>query len=299
MTVDVKGYYNTFYSCYKSSAADLQQINGQQVRIAEEAVVPQKSDLMLMLSAWSDVLLAIFEHANKLEIKNLTPIQTMLGIINEIFTLTGSNKKDATGFKGYYSKLQQPLKAYLATVNVIIAKKDASSGVFDIHRDGNCLFRSIAHQLILHDPSSAQKHDKLRALAVDTIEKNRERFAHDIGGDLKTYTLTMRKEGVFAGHNEMAALMQALELNIVLVFKDSKREVELGDTAHMKIHLLYDPSPPGHYDSITCIETFRRSSAQSTSPRAAILKQFKNEQGGGSKTENEYSEKKSASFAPT
>jgi len=108
-------------------------------------------------------------------------------------------------------ELQQAIRAFNRYL------KDQGFIVKSIRADGNCLFRSVAHQVSKDDNC----HVIYRELAVDHIKNNENTFSsfmddRDDGGFTR-YIQKMSKSGEWGGHLELLALSQALFVKFCLI----------------------------------------------------------------------------------
>jgi len=108
-------------------------------------------------------------------------------------------------------ELQQAIRAFNRYL------KDQGFIVKSIRADGNCLFRSVAHQVSKDDNC----HVIYRELAVDHIKNNENTFSSfmdDKGdGGFERYIQKMSKPGEWGGHLELLALSQALFVKFCLI----------------------------------------------------------------------------------
>ena len=95
----------------------------------------------------------------------------------------------------------------------------------EIPADGNCLFRSIAHQLAGDDCN----HNFYRSLAVVHMKARKshfEGFIYDFGfdGTFEEYLNSMAEDGEWGGQNELVALSTVLNCKIILL-KETKETI--------------------------------------------------------------------------
>ena len=108
-------------------------------------------------------------------------------------------------------------------------------GAFEVHPvagDGRCLFRSVAVAVALRDggarPAPAEETreaDRLRAAAVDDLERRREEVEWFIEGDFEAYCTSMRRTRAWGGEPEILSLARVLGVRIeVFVDEEKPRE---------------------------------------------------------------------------
>lgn len=83
-----------------------------------------------------------------------------------------------------------------------VAMSSAGLPLTDMDADGNCLFRSVAHQ-IYGDPG---RYDSVRQAVCDYMESNRSMFEHAVAGDFDVYLSRMRLDKEWGGHPEQLAI---------------------------------------------------------------------------------------------
>ena len=110
-------------------------------------------------------------------------------------------------------------------------------GAFEVHPvagDGRCLFRSVAVAVALRDggarPAQAEETreaDRLRAAAVDDLERRREEVEWFIEGDFEAYCASMRRAHTWGGEPEILSLARVLGVRIE-VFVEARDSEENG-----------------------------------------------------------------------
>jgi len=107
-----------------------------------------------------------------------------------------------------------------------------------IRMDGNCLFRSVAHQLTGND----QHYATYRELAVTHIKAHANFFQDfiddDFDGGFPKYVEQMAKPGVWGGHLELMALSQVLTVKFCLI-TESKETLWVNMNADSNVEVLY------------------------------------------------------------
>jgi len=89
--------------------------------------------------------------------------------------------------------------------------------VVDCDRDGNCLFRSVAHQIY----GDVNLHAKVRADCYDYMWKNRDFFSLYVAEDLSTYIQRQRQLNQWGDHVEIFAMREMFNKNVEVYDKDN------------------------------------------------------------------------------
>eukprot|EP00949_MAST-11_sp_MAST-11-sp1_P005451 g5451.t1 len=117
--------------------------------------------------------------------------------------------------------------------------------------DGNCLFRSIAHQVYGRE----DLHALIRSYCCSYMEANAEHFALYTDTDFPRYIAEMRQDGVWGGHPEICAMAEIYRRPVELWSYDSRvgarplPNTQLGSAFDAPaIRLSYFRG--GHYDSM-------------------------------------------------
>lgn len=123
-----------------------------------------------------------------------------------------------------------------------------------IDADGNCLFRSISHQLY----GVQDRHGEIRHDIMNYIEANSDHFQLFIEDDetFDDYLSRMRTHGEWGGHQELFAASQVFNLNIHVHQLDAPQFLlpasGLGKNPTIReIHLSYHGEY--HYNSLNSI----------------------------------------------
>ena len=99
--------------------------------------------------------------------------------------------------------------------------------LYHVRGDGNCLFRSVAHQI----EQDESKHSHYRKLAIDYMSTNPGKFISslrsDEDGTWDQYLKRMMKNREWGGNLEILALSQALEVQIWL-FQENFTILKIG-----------------------------------------------------------------------
>jgi OTU domain-containing protein 5 len=121
--------------------------------------------------------------------------------------------------------------------------------VIDESRDGNCLFRCVAHQLF----GDSELHMSVRALCVGYMKSNQDLFEVFISSNFDQYLEEMKKSTTWGDEVEIAALSQLFKIRIE-VYEDISPEPFLINEfpSTTVIRLLYVEKV--HYDSIVSVD---------------------------------------------
>jgi len=98
-----------------------------------------------------------------------------------------------------------------------LAFVDPPLTIHEIPGDGNCLFRSIAHQLF----GAETTHMKIRHSCMDHIYSNKHRFSGFIAEPVDVYCARMRQSGEWGDEVELAALSEILDRPIEVYSLDT------------------------------------------------------------------------------
>lgn len=114
--------------------------------------------------------------------------------------------------------------------------------------DGNCMFRSIADQLV----GNESKHD-IYQLVCKYIEEHEEHFKFFIEDDVpfQDYLSKMQEDGEWGGQPELYAAGQCLHVDIYVHQVNAPRFVFLCETAKRSIHISFHGEC--HYNSVRLI----------------------------------------------
>lgn len=87
--------------------------------------------------------------------------------------------------------------------------------IYPMREDGNCLFRSIAHQL-QQDPE--QRHYAIRSQVIEFMEQNKDFFLKFLEDDVTwdDYIDNMKVSGTLGGYQELCAAASLFNLNIII-----------------------------------------------------------------------------------
>jgi len=126
-------------------------------------------------------------------------------------------------------------------------RKNYGYEVLEIPGDGNCLFRTFAHQIY----NDQEKHMDVRKECCDYLEKEQSTFAVFIPEDLKTYVGKMRTKNQWGGHVEIAVMRELYNVNVEIYEKENILEPRPIGAAAAKlpvVKLAYEGKR--HYNSI-------------------------------------------------
>lgn len=167
-----------------------------------------------------------------------------------------SRKNDDRIAKSLIKKKISKDKTYETSDEISFTKSLLEAGFFIRHMDsdGNCMFRSIADQLV----GDAQKHDHYRQTIISYIESHEEHFAFFIedSENFAEYIQRMRQDGEWGDQPELCAAAQSLNVNIFVHQVDSPTYVIRSESqnAH-NIHLSYHGGC--HYNSVRALDDDR------------------------------------------
>ena len=122
---------------------------------------------------------------------------------------------------------------------------------FEIHYmigDGNCLFRSVAHQLT----GNPNLHPEFRDKVIRYIKRNKEHFCLFLEDDenFNDYVERMKVSGEWGGHLELYALTQCCNVTIVIHQLDSPNYKLPAADPHSKIEIHLSYHGECHYNSV-------------------------------------------------
>ena len=107
-------------------------------------------------------------------------------------------------------------------------------GVFRVDADGNCLFRSISHQL-WEDESL---HHRCRQEIMNYIEREKDHFALFMEDDeaFEDYVERLRQHGEWGGNQEIFAAARLYNVDISIFSEDMPKMVlQCDDTANLSL----------------------------------------------------------------
>jgi hypothetical protein len=114
---------------------------------------------------------------------------------------------------------------YYETLRIETAFFEAMNGkgyhIVEMDGDGNCLFRSIAHQIYLDE----DRHLELRLKCVQHLEKHAERFSSFYPGDFREYLRRMKRPGVWGDDLEIKALEEMTD-RLIHIYSSHSEVIE-------------------------------------------------------------------------
>mmetsp|Transcript_14504 Transcript_14504/g.17642 ORF Transcript_14504/g.17642 Transcript_14504/m.17642 type:complete len:255 (-) Transcript_14504:28-792(-) len=122
--------------------------------------------------------------------------------------------------------------------------------------DGNCLFRSISHQL---HRDYGNSHDKIRQEICDYLEKNEDDFSvylllDDEDGadvcDFEEYVSQMRKDGEWGGDVEIVCAAKLYKRTVTIFSNIGAYNIDIGDEKTSGPDILLSYHDNQHYNSI-------------------------------------------------
>uniref|UniRef100_A0A7S0CZY4 Deubiquitinating enzyme A n=1 Tax=Amorphochlora amoebiformis TaxID=1561963 RepID=A0A7S0CZY4_9EUKA len=90
--------------------------------------------------------------------------------------------------------------------------------VVDMTADGNCLFRTFAHQIY----GDQEKHMDVRRKCFDYLQAEEATFAHFVEGGFNNYLQEMRQPNKWGGHIELAVLRELFNVNVEIYHRGKK-----------------------------------------------------------------------------
>ena len=138
--------------------------------------------------------------------------------------------------------------------------------IVEMDGDGNCLFRSVAHQIYLDE----DRHHELRLECVQHLEKHADRFGSFYPGNFKDYLRNMKKSGVWGDDLEIKALEEMTD-RLIHIYSSHSDVIEPLITNFDEKEMMKEVKPiilsyhgRNHYNSVydenTSLPLERRSS---------------------------------------
>jgi len=123
--------------------------------------------------------------------------------------------------------------------------------IVDMDKDGNCLFRAVAHQ-IYNDPD---RHIEVRKMCYDYMERDRDFFSLYVGEDFDVYLKRQRNLHEWGDHVEIVAMREMFNLNVAVYDKEAinaPKPLGLGssETAHTFPIMRFSFHGANHYNSL-------------------------------------------------
>jgi len=130
-----------------------------------------------------------------------------------------------------------------------LAKKLATKGlhITRVGKDGNCLFRAVAHQLY----GDQEMHDAVRRQCMDYMEQERDHFSQFVTEEFSEYIARKRKDAVYGNHLELQAIAE-LYNRPILIYTINEEAINLfqeeykTDNPPMQLSYHYG----NHYNSV-------------------------------------------------
>lgn len=88
-----------------------------------------------------------------------------------------------------------------------LAKGDTPLTIHEVSGDGNCLFRSVCHQVYGDD----RNHATVRARCMRYVRSNKKHFKQFVDGDFDQYCASRAKDGVWGDNLEIVALAELFD----------------------------------------------------------------------------------------
>jgi hypothetical protein len=124
--------------------------------------------------------------------------------------------------------------------------------IVEMDGDGNCLFRSVAHQIYLDE----DRHYELRLQCVQHLEKHADRFGSFYPGNFKEYLRNMKKSGVWGDDLEIKALEEMTD-RLIHIYSSHSDVIEPLITNFDEKEMMKDVQPiilsyhgKNHYNSV-------------------------------------------------
>jgi hypothetical protein len=101
--------------------------------------------------------------------------------------------------------------------------KTAGLEIVDCDKDGNCMFRSVAHQ-IYNDP---ERHAEVRKMCYDHMVRDRAFFSMFVADDFDEYITRQRRLNEWGDHVELEALREVFNKNLLVYDRDNVQGARL------------------------------------------------------------------------
>jgi hypothetical protein len=141
--------------------------------------------------------------------------------------------------------------------------------IIEMEPDGNCLFRSISHQLYR---DFGQRHDLVRHEICNFLEDNKEDFSiflllndeeEDVR-DFDSYICEMRKDGTWGGDVEIVCAARLYKRKVTIFSTSGIYNIGIGDEKPSGSDFLLSYHENSHYNSVhdeTCNRSTKSSKA--------------------------------------
>lgn len=155
---------------------------------------------------------------NSILLAQIAKLEQNLNLANTHFT-EASTEIIHLIFKNFGNTTQKKPKA--AHAQLFNAAQRFGFDCHDMHRDGNCFFHAVAHQLALAGFAHLGSSDaELRAKAMHEMLTNINTYSGFFDKDANTYIEENLESGVWADQPIIAAMSRALNINIVIIRSD-------------------------------------------------------------------------------
>lgn len=127
--------------------------------------------------------------------------------------------------------------------------------IIEMEPDGNCLFRSISHQLYR---DFGQQHDLVRHEICNFLEENKEDFSiflllddeeEDVR-DFDSYICEMRKDGTWGGDVEIVCAARLYKRKVTVFSTSGIYNIDIGDEKPSGSDFLLSYHENSHYNSV-------------------------------------------------
>ena len=167
---------------------------------------------------------------------------------------------------------------HLYIIILLVKGVDGKREIIEMAADGNCLFRSLSHQLYV---DYGDKHHDVRQDICDFLEAHKEEFSifllldgdeADVC-DFEKYVKEMRRSGVWGGDVEIACAARLYRRNITIFSATNAINIGTGDEDPEGPDILLSYHENSHYNSVhdeevlsarTRTRSFKRTNSQST-----------------------------------
>lgn len=145
----------------------------------------------------------------------------------------------------------------------LIQGSNSEREIVEMEADGNCLFRSLSHQL---HRDFGQRHDTIRHEICNFLEENKEEFRifllmddeeEDVR-DFDSYVSEMRKDGTWGGDVEIVCAARLYRRNVTIFSSSGVYNIGIGEQKPLGPNFLLSYHENSHYNSVhdhnqTCV----------------------------------------------
>mmetsp|Transcript_20997 Transcript_20997/g.31075 ORF Transcript_20997/g.31075 Transcript_20997/m.31075 type:complete len:285 (+) Transcript_20997:79-933(+) len=137
----------------------------------------------------------------------------------------------------------------------MIQGPDGRRDIIEMDADGNCLFRSISHQLS-HD--FGRRHDTVRHEVCNYLEDNKDEFSifllldedeEDVR-DFDSYVAEMREDGTWGGDVEIVCAARLYKRQVTIFAASGAYNIGIGDEKPSGPDMLLSFHENSHYNSV-------------------------------------------------